>query len=136
MFKLLFVYGSLMSGLSAHSFLFDSDFISHGILFGARLIQLRDGYPAVIEGEGKVFGEVYKVDEATLTAIDLFEEFFEGFPERSMYVRKEKPVKLIPYGDFVDSWVYFLNPLMVDEMDFTDIPFGNWREFVKKLMLL
>jgi gamma-glutamylcyclotransferase (GGCT)/AIG2-like uncharacterized protein YtfP len=136
MFKLLFVYGSLMSGLSAHTFLLDTDFISYGILYGARLIQLKEGYPAVIEGEGRVFGEVYKVDIATLSAIDLFEEFFEEFPEKSTYIRKIKPIKLIPYGEFVDSFVYFLNPEVLEETDFTDVPFGNWREFVKKLMLL
>jgi len=133
-YQLLFVYGTLMNGLSAHTFLIDSPFISHGILYGARLVHLRDGFPGVIEGEGTVFGEVYRVDELTLKAIDLFEEFNELFPEESFYIRKLKPVRLIPMNEFVEAWVYFLNPMLVEDLDFTEVPFGNWREFLKKFL--
>jgi gamma-glutamylcyclotransferase (GGCT)/AIG2-like uncharacterized protein YtfP len=135
-YELLFVYGTLMSGLSAHTFLFDSEFVAHGILYGAKLLHIEDGYPGVIEGEGEVFGEVYRVDSLTLAAIDLFEEFYEHFPERSLYIRTRKPVRLIPFNDFVDAWVYILNPSAVERLSFTEVPFGNWKEFIKKLMKL
>lgn len=135
-YNLLFVYGTLMSGLSAHVFLIDSEFVSHGILYGAKLLHLEEGYPGVVESEGEVFGEVYRVDDLTLAAIDLFEDFNELFPEKSFYIRRQKPVKLIQFNDFVDAWVYILNPLVLKELSFTEIPFGNWKEFIKKLVNL
>ncbi|MEO2068661.1 MAG: gamma-glutamylcyclotransferase family protein [Desulfurobacteriaceae bacterium] len=135
-FELLFVYGTLMSGFSAHTFLFDSEFVAHGILYGAKLLHLEEGYPGVIEGEGRVFGEVYRVDPLTLKAIDLFEEFYENFPENSLYIRVKKPVMLIQFNDFVDAWVYLLNKDLLDRLSFTEVPFGNWKEFIKKLMKL
>ncbi len=128
---LLFVYGTLMSGFSAHTFLIDAQFISHGILYGARLVHLEEGFPGVIEGEGEVFGEVYRVDEITLKAIDLYEEFNELLPKESLFIRKVKPIRLIPMNEWVEAWVYLLNPSLVEE--FIEVPFGNWREFIKKL---
>jgi len=129
---LLFVYGTLMSGFSAHAFLIDAQFISHGILYGARLVHLEEGFPGAIEGEGEVIGEVYRVDELTLKAIDLYEEFNELFPEESFFIRKLRPVRLIPMNEWVEAWVYLLNPKLAGE--FTEVPFGSWREFIKKLL--
>jgi gamma-glutamylcyclotransferase (GGCT)/AIG2-like uncharacterized protein YtfP len=132
-FQLLFVYGTLMSGFSGHeAFLVDSQFVSHGILYGARLVHLEEGFPGALEGEGQILGEVYRVDEFTLKAIDLYEEFNELFPEKSFYLRKLKPVWLIPMNEWVEAWVYLLNPKLV--IEFTEVPGGNWREFLKKLL--
>jgi len=135
-YQLLFVYGTLMSGLSAHAFLLDSVFISHGVLYGAKLVHLSEGYPGVVEGEGKVFGEVYRVDDFTLKAIDLFEDYNEFFPEESFYLRKKKYVRLIPMNEFVEAWTYFLNPSVLESFEFTEIPMGNWKEFLKHLLKL
>jgi len=132
-FQLLFVYGTLMSGFSGHAaFLVDSQFVSHGILYGARLVHLEEGLPGALEGEGQILGEVYRVDEFTLKAIDLYEEFNELFPEKSFYLRKLKPVWLIPMNEWVEAWVYLLNPKLV--VEFTEVPGGNWRDFIKKLL--
>ncbi|SNR71232.1 gamma-glutamylcyclotransferase family protein [Desulfurobacterium atlanticum] len=135
MFHLLFVYGTLMSGFSANIFLSDTSFVGYGILYGGKLVHLKEGYPAVVEGNGRVFGEVYQVDYSTLKAIDFFEEFFEDFPSHSLYLRVKKPVKLLPYNDFVDAWVYFLNSSLVS-IDYMEILSGNWREFLKKFLMI
>ncbi|WP_297446841.1 gamma-glutamylcyclotransferase family protein [Desulfurobacterium sp.] len=132
MFQLLFVYGTLMSGFSANVFLSDNQFIGYGVLYGARLLHLDEGYPAVVDGDGRVFGELYQVDTLTLKAID----FFEAFPEKSLYIRTIRPVRLLPYGDFVDAWVYILNPCFIDSKSYIEIPGGNWRDFLKKLLML
>ncbi|MEO2083789.1 MAG: gamma-glutamylcyclotransferase family protein, partial [Desulfurobacteriaceae bacterium] len=121
-YHLLFVYGTLMRGFSAHAFLLDSDFVSYGVLYGARLLHLEDGYPGAVEGEGEIYGEVYRVDSVTLKALDLFEEFYEERPEDSFYVRKRKFVRLIPYNDFVEVWVYLLNPVRLEALSFTEVP--------------
>ncbi len=132
MFQLLFTYGMLMDGLSGHTFLLDSEFLGYGILYGIRLVQLNDGYPAVLDGESSISGEVYRVDDQTIDAIDYFEGFNPKAPEESLFIRKTKPIRLLPYGDFVDACVYILNAERV--RSFVDIPFYNWREFVKKLL--
>ncbi len=134
--ELLFVYGTLMSGFSAHAFLMDSEFVSHGVLYGAKLLHIEDGFPAAVEGEGEVFGEVYRVDSLTLAAIDVFEEVWEDFPEKSFFFRKRKFVRLIPMNDFVEAWVYVLNPKFLPVISYTEVPFGNWKEFIKKLIKL
>ncbi|WP_456436829.1 gamma-glutamylcyclotransferase family protein [Desulfurobacterium sp.] len=136
MFQLLFVYGTLMSGFSANVFLSDNQFIGYGVLYGARLLHLDEGYPAVVDGDGRVFGELYQVDTLTLKAIDFFEDFFEAFPEKSLYIRTIRPVRLLPYGDFVDAWVYILNSCFIDSKSYIEIPGGNWRDFLKKLLML
>ncbi len=135
MFQLLFVYGSLMSGFSANVFLSDMEFVGYGILYGTKLLYLNKGYPAVIEGKGKVFGEIYRVDSITLKAIDAFEDFFKNLPEKSFYCREKKSVRLLPYRDFLDAWVYFLNPTFLS-VEHVEIPSGNWREFIKKFLML
>ncbi len=131
-YELLFVYGTLMSGFSAHAFLMDSQFISHGILYGARLIHLPQGFPGALEGEGKIVGEVYRVDRLTLKAIDLYEDYNEELTEESLFIRKLKPVKLIPLNEWIEAWVYIFNKELLEE--FTEIPLGNWREFIEKLL--
>lgn len=131
-YELLFVYGTLMSGFSAHAFLMDSQFISHGILYGARLIHLPQGFPGALEGEGEVIGEVYRVDSLTLKAIDIYEDYNEAFKNESLFIRKLKPIKLIPLNEWVEAWVYIFNEKLLKE--FTEIPLGNWREFIEKLL--
>ncbi|WP_456456887.1 gamma-glutamylcyclotransferase family protein [Thermovibrio sp.] len=131
-YELLFVYGTLMSGFSAHAFLMDSQFISHGILYGARLIHLPQGFPGALEGEGEVIGEVYRVDSLTLKAIDAYEDYNEEFENESLFIRKLKPIKLIPLNEWVEAWVYIFNEKLLEE--FTEIPLGNWREFIEKLL--
>ncbi len=135
-YDLLFVYGTLMSGLSAHAFLLDSEFVSHGVVYGVKLLHFEEGFPGAVEGEGEVVGEVYRVDALTIAAIDAFEEFYEGFPEKSFYIRVKKPVRLIPYNEFVEAWIYLLNPRVLNRLSFTEVPFGNWKEFIKKLIKL
>ncbi len=131
-YELLFVYGTLMSGFSAHAFLMDSQFISHGILYGARLIHLPQGFPGALEGEGEVIGEVYRVDSLTLKAIDAYEDYNEEFENESLFIRKLKPIKLIPLNEWVEAWVSIFNEKLPEEV--TEIPLGNWREFIEKLL--
>ncbi|WP_457680737.1 gamma-glutamylcyclotransferase family protein [Thermovibrio sp.] len=126
-FPLLFVYGKFMSGFSAHAFLFDAQFISHGILYGAKLLHLKDGIPGAVEGEGKVLGEVYRVDEITLEAIELYTEINDN-----LFIKKRKPILLIPLNEWVEAWVFLLNPNRLSE--YVELPFGSWREFIKNLL--
>ncbi len=76
---LLFVYGTLMYGLSAHELLVGSDFAGRGYVRGS--LYLCDGYPLlVLDGEGVVWGELYHVDAARLSHIDHYEGADTGSP--------------------------------------------------------
>ncbi len=93
----VFVYGTLKKGKSLHFYLKKSQFVGKGYIKGYDLY-LVDWYPAVVKGKGKVFGEVYKVDEETLSILDKVEE--EGI----LYKRVREDVFL---GDkVIQCWIY------------------------------
>jgi gamma-glutamylcyclotransferase (GGCT)/AIG2-like uncharacterized protein YtfP len=96
--KTVFVYGSLKKGFANHPYVSDQNLISTGVLYGFDMFNL-GRFPALKEGQGKVTGEVYEVDEATFALLDRL----EGHP--TMYKRQENLVHL-PYGDSLEAWVY------------------------------
>ena len=70
--EIIFVYGTLMRGETNAHYLDNSKKIGNGYIDGYQLLQL-DGYPGIIPGEGKVFGELYIVDEKTKEQLDILE---------------------------------------------------------------
>lgn len=78
----IFVYGTLMSGMNNHHYLENSKYLGNCEIEGYEMYHLRY-YPGIIEGKGRIKGEVYEIDEETLHLID----FLEG--EGSLYIRKE-----------------------------------------------
>ena len=79
----LFVYGSLMSGLSAHHFIQAGTFL--GVCRTApRYALVRwHGYPGLVDGERAIFGELYCISPQLLKVLDQF----EGVPIH--YLRRE-----------------------------------------------
>jgi gamma-glutamylcyclotransferase (GGCT)/AIG2-like uncharacterized protein YtfP len=65
-------------------------------------------YPALIHGEGSVYGEVYQVHPVGLRMIDFLEGFEENNPEKSHYLRKETEV-LLKRTKSIKSHAYFYN---------------------------
>ena len=70
---MLFVYGSLKAGSSAHHLLNGSTRDSDGELEAAELVE-RDGYPMLRAGAGRVCGEVYRIPAHLWPALDDWEE--------------------------------------------------------------
>lgn len=70
----LFVYGSLLSGESNHSYLGPSPRLAEvRTAPGYSLVDL-GAYPGLVTGgRGSVVGELYDVDDATLKSLDAFE---------------------------------------------------------------
>jgi len=97
----LFVYGTLMKGQSNHNYLSDSNYIGDGTLLGYDMYNL-GCYPGIIDGTGKVYGELYDVNDYKLKDID----YLEG--EGSLYIRKLVKVSLLS-GEFIDAWCYIYN---------------------------
>ena len=71
--ELLFVYGSLQQGCTAHHLLQGCHRLSDGVLAGSELID-HAGYPMLQAGVGDVLGEVYRVDASQWPALDAWEE--------------------------------------------------------------
>lgn len=76
----IFVYGSLRKGhYNYDAYLKDkSTFISYGYVKGDLYTIEGVIYPALVEGEGTVIGEIYEVSEEVLKAIDELENYVEN----------------------------------------------------------
>lgn len=101
----VFVYGTLKSGRSNHHLLETGKFLGDG--YTAReLVMYHSGFPMVCEGNdlsGKITGEVYTVDDATLLRLDRL----EGHP--NFFCRKLEVIHFDKLGEdpsHVQAWMY------------------------------
>jgi len=112
MSELVFFYGTLMTGFDRRRRLGMDEqlqFRGRGWITGA-LFDL-GLYPAAIPAaDGKVFGEVFEVDDPApvMTALDQIEGYQPSAPDASLYVRRLVPVFLegVPSAE---AWAYFYN---------------------------
>ena len=112
----VFVYGSLLSGLSNNRVLGDSVMIEETTMaIAAKMVSL-GSYPALVHGSeiSGIKGEIYDVDEQTFQSLD----YLEGHP--TFYERS-----LID-----DVWVYFLNSEIATAR-YPEVESGDWRAFHK-----
>jgi gamma-glutamylcyclotransferase (GGCT)/AIG2-like uncharacterized protein YtfP len=102
----LFVYGTLLPGLCRY------DAMQGAVWCGAAHIhaQLYDlgPYPAVLAGEGLVWGELAEVDDALLHRLDAMEEYHVDDPAQSEY-RRERCIAWLGDGLSCEAWVYVYN---------------------------
>jgi gamma-glutamylcyclotransferase (GGCT)/AIG2-like uncharacterized protein YtfP len=92
--QLIFVYGSLKSGRSAHHLLAGAQRQPDGWLEGVRL-STAASYPMLWVGDEAINGEVYQVDPALMQQLDLY----EGVPND--YIRLQRQLR-----DGRMTWVY------------------------------
>jgi gamma-glutamylcyclotransferase (GGCT)/AIG2-like uncharacterized protein YtfP len=116
----VFVYGTLMSGHTAHSMLKGCEFIGHATTNG-KLYDL-GLFPGLKDGGGTVHGELYRVDSETLSRLD----DYEGYRIKdvdSLYVREVRTVHVAP------DKVYYANAYLINRevADYEAIPSGDWR---------
>ena len=101
--EFIFVYGTLLKGRSNYNrFLAPAEPEMRGEIEGFEMYDL-SAFPAIVKGEGRVKGEVYKVTPEQLARIDRLEG------EGTLY-KKEK-VKVEGYNLFeeLDAYVYVYN---------------------------
>jgi gamma-glutamylcyclotransferase (GGCT)/AIG2-like uncharacterized protein YtfP len=123
---LLFVYGTLCRGLSRNDVLKKSEYLGLALCKG--ILKDVGSFPALINGDGEVIGEVYRIDSDTvLPLLDQFEGYLKNDESRSLYVRKELSVRLLSTGKCIDSIVYNYNR---DAEDFPVIPNGDYRQYL------
>ena len=121
----MFVYGTLMSGFSNNRLLSNSHLVDRGTTEEEYTLAVTSlPFPFLMEEDGNnyVSGEIYKVDEKTLNAIDQL----EGHPE--WYERKVVSI-VTELGDKLQAWAYFMPKSKLNTVKV--IESGNWREYIE-----
>lgn len=103
---LLFTYGTLKRGHYNNKFLDGAEFIGEAIMKGFEMYS-NGAYPMIVEGDGIVYGEVYKVNLEDLLRIDRLEEYREDIDD-GVYLRRKGEVEL-KSGEKVDVEYYLWN---------------------------
>ncbi len=112
--RFLFAYGTLSDRAASRELLpalRKLKYIGDGFVYG-RLYNLGD-FPGVVLSKSlrnKVYGRVFELpdDPAILSRIDEYEEFFADKKSKSLFLRKQVPVKLLN-GDHMKCWIYVYN---------------------------
>ena len=92
----MFVYGSLRKGFGNHYLLERSNYLGEALTDAAFTMLHLGGYPGVVRaGSTQILGEVYEVDDKTLSRLDRL----EGHP--SFYRRT--PIR-VTEGSNADRW--------------------------------
>jgi len=119
----LFVYGTLRRGEFYHGLLGASRLVASPAWVRGVLADTGRGYPAMRDGEGEVCGEIYAVDDETLSRIDKLEDYYGPGDPRNLYERVtrrartgrgETDVLVYVSGRFADAPV---------------IPSGDWVRY-------
>ncbi len=107
----VFVYGTLRRGQRAHGLVAGAIRVEPAWIPG-QLWLLPEGYPALLDGPGRVRGELCVFDPlepSTLAALDAYEACLPGDPARSLYLRERREVHPAS-GDAALAWVYVAPP--------------------------
>ncbi|NLU26868.1 MAG: gamma-glutamylcyclotransferase [Hungateiclostridium thermocellum] len=125
----VFVYGTLMKGFWNHKRYLEGKISrvtpakTHGLLY-----HLPEGYPALLEGDGIVFGEIMEpVDKNLLKSLDRL----EGYSERrrnNLYVRAKKKV-FTENGEELVCWIYIYTDEKYAKENGVQVTDGDWRKW-------
>ena len=107
---LVFVYGTLKRGQRNHGWIADSEYVGEETVRGFEMLDL-EYYPAVIEGEGEVSGELYRVMADVFRGLD----YLESYPR--LYNRMRV---LTSRGE---AWIYYFE----SDKGLPRIESGVWR---------
>jgi len=123
----IFVYGTLMSGLRLSHILDSSEFLGEAIVGEVCLYNLGP-YPAIKQGDGAVVGEIYHVTNAILDQLDMVEGYTPNNLEHSLYHRQK--IKILLPAISSEVFAYFYNS-SVQEVD--QIESGDYRSYVQSI---
>ena len=123
----LFIYGTLMPGLRLQAQMQGAEHLGPACVPG-RLVDV-GRYPGLLQGEGTVTGEVYRVSDAQLARLDEVEDMVPGDRAASQYWRARVQVRSGALaGQAV--WTYVYNR-PVDGL--TPIPHGDYRRYIREV---
>lgn len=122
----VFVYGTLRKGGSNHFRMHHAEFFGLGKVAGA--IYLIDSNPELVfpalklDMKGQVVGEVYRVSDTLLKALDAFEGISAHFEEPYEYRRVRVNVEM-ETGVSMSAWVWEWNSFLGGAKP---LPEGDW----------
>lgn len=107
----LFVYGSLMSGMAHHSKIKSMVKEVKAATCEGELYRLPAGHPAMLDGTKVVRGEILTFAKLVdvVKILDEYEGYSPTNPDKSLFVRMEKPVMVEGAKKPGTSQVYILN---------------------------
>ena len=122
---LVFVYGSLLSGLHNHTVIDGAHKLGDTLIAGMTMVSL-GSYPALLPraSEMTIVGEVYEV-----ASDDMAQrlDWLEGYPE--FYNRKQVSTE---YGK---AWVYYIKSEPHRYSGAPVVSNGNWRDYISTTQL-
>jgi gamma-glutamylcyclotransferase (GGCT)/AIG2-like uncharacterized protein YtfP len=132
----LFVYGSLMEGFFNYKYVKDKIICrKYAKTMGKLFHQADKGYPAMIDGDDFVYGELLKLDDwdDVIKIVDRTENYFgKGNPENE-YNRILVNVETLDDKKNYKAFAYKYN--LKDSKEFFEkniyIKSGSWREFME-----
>ncbi len=103
----IFVYGTLLKGLSRSDVLRNGEFLGNAFVRG----NLGDlgAFPGLKPGDGTVYGELYAIDDEILSMLDRIEGFRPDDAASSLYIRENVEVVLMSTGFSDRAETYFYN---------------------------
>lgn len=112
------------AGLSARSERV-GDAVCDGILYDL------GEYPALVDGDGEVKGELYVVSDALLVELDGYEGYRPTDDDTSLYVRERRDVRITDdeVEDETEAWVYIYNRDLPDDAE--PVASGDWNDAVE-----
>lgn len=130
---LLFVYGTLMTGMSNHSLI--SPFVQQVRVAYTKgtLYHLPYGYPALVEGSGIVWGELFELRDSpnALKILDRFEDFYGPGNAANLYERVPQTVWSEDGTEFTAQVYRWAKPLELKRIG-APVANGDWRKFLKE----
>lgn len=126
--RIIFVYGSLKKGFYNHNaYLADAEYIGTGVIDGYDMYSLGK-FPAIVEGNGMVCGELYKVTEEELSAVDMLEGY-NPLTDTGLYIRRTVEVQTIAGKVLAEVYIWGRGAENLINNS-SPVPDGNWT--VKK----
>jgi gamma-L-glutamyl-butirosin B gamma-L-glutamyl cyclotransferase len=124
----LFVYGTLRAGMRNASILRGAKRIAPVAWATGILYDTGEGYPGMVEGAGKVTGEIYQVSQKQLRWIDRLEDYHgPGYPD-NLYERIVCDVQT-PEGSLkAYTYVYRKREELKEKGIW--IPSGDWCQYL------
>ncbi|QHT46797.1 gamma-glutamylcyclotransferase [Bacillus sp. SB49] len=118
---LVFVYGSLMTGMENHHVLSQAPLLAKEARVNGRLYEGESYYPLLVEEPGAwTYGELYEVDERDLVSLDALEEY-DPETDKGTFIRKSLPVWTDSGKE--EAYVYVAS----EESLGKPVASGNWK---------
>ena len=128
----LFVYGSLRKGMYNYDLYLknQSEFVSEAYVCGKLYSLKGKKYPAMIEGNDQILGEIFEVNEEVATAIDAMENYVPG-DINNEYDRIDTDI-LDAQGNVITNLpIYWYNTKREGSVELLDeiVSDGDWTKY-------